>query len=320
MSESSRLYKYQQLFKARRVVSAQDLRDSLEISAATLKRDLAKLRDQMNTPIVYDRDAGGYRIDNASGLVELPGVHFSHEELLGLMTLHGLLEQLQPGLLGPKLAPLRERLDDMLRKQGLEPGTVSERVRVVHAGKREVPLHCFEAVAQATLQRKRLRIVHHNRERNERVPRDISPQQLVHYRDNWYVDARCHLRRDIRCFGIDAIESAEVLDIEADEVDPKALRRSMSASYGIFGGAPKDWAKIRFSPKRSLWVQHEQWHPEQRRWVLKDGSIELEVPYSDEREMLADVLRFGADAQVIGPQALRRQYRAVIDAMRANAT
>ena len=52
MSESSRLYKYQQLFKARRVVSAQDLRDSLEISAATLKRDLAKLRDQMNTPIV----------------------------------------------------------------------------------------------------------------------------------------------------------------------------------------------------------------------------------------------------------------------------
>lgn len=315
MSESARLYRYQQLFTSRRVMSAQDLRDKLEISPATLKRDLAKLRDQMNVPIVFDRDAGGYRIDSASGLIELPGVHFSQQELLGLLTLHGLMEQLQPGLLGPLLAPLRERLDEMLRRQGVDPGRVAERVRVVHAGKRQLPLKCFERVAQATLARRRIRIVHHNRERDERVEREISPQQLVLYRDNWYVDARCHLRRDIRCFGIDAIESAELLDTEADEVDTKALRRALGASYGIFGGVPKDWATVRFSPRRALWVRHEEWHPEQRQRLLKDGSLELSVPYSDEREMLADVLRHGADAQVISPAGLRRQYREMLSRM-----
>ncbi len=33
---------------------------------------------------------------------------------------------------------------------------------------------------------------------------------------------------------------------------------------------------------------------------LADGSIELEIPYSDERELIGDVLRFGADVRVLG--------------------
>lgn len=315
MSEADRLYRYNEIFAGRRLVTRDELLHKFEISPATLKRDLAKLRDQMNVPIVFDRDAGGYRLDSASGLVELPGVRFSPQELLALLTVHNLLDQLQPGLLGPKLAPLRERLNDMLRKQGLEPDRVTERVRVVHAGKRQVPPQCFEVVAQATLERKRLRIVHHNRQRDERTERDISPQQLVHYRDNWYVDARCHLRRDIRCFGIDAIDSAVLLEQDADEVDTRELRSAMSASYGIFGGAPKDWAKIRFSRQRALWVRHEQWHPEQRQRLNEDGTLDLELPYSDEREMLGDVLRFGPDAQVLGPVSLKRQHRALVSRM-----
>lgn len=319
MSESDRLYRYNALFANRRLVTRSEILNTLEISEATFKRDLAKLRDQMNTPIVFDREAGGYRLESGSGLVELPGVRFSPQELLALLTVHQLLDDLQPGLLGPKLAPLRERLDEMLHRQGLNPNRVSERVRVVHAGKRRLPLQCFETVAQATLERKRLHITHHNRERDERVEREISPQQLVHYRDNWYVDARCHLRRDIRCFGIDAIEQAQMLDTPADEVDTRALRKSMSASYGIFGGTPKDWAKIRFSPSRALWVRHEEWHPDQRSRLLRDGSLELEVPYSDEREMLADVLRHGPDAQLLGPAGLKRQYRALLAQMAQQA-
>jgi predicted DNA-binding transcriptional regulator YafY len=35
--------------------------------------------------------------------------------------------------------------------------------------------------------------------------REVSPQRLVHYRDNWYLDAWCHLREDVRSFSIDAI-------------------------------------------------------------------------------------------------------------------
>ena len=209
-----------------------------------------------------------------------------------------------------------QALSDLtLAAQRVLPDPVAERVRLVQAGKRKMPMNCFETVAHATLKRQRLKIVHHNRERDDRVEREISPLQLVQYRDNWYVDAVCHLRRGIRCFGIDAIESAEVLDTPADEVDIATLRKALGASYGIFGGDPKGWARIRFSPKRALWVEHEEWHPLQRKTMLKDGSLELEFPYSDEREVLADVLSFGPDARVMAPPDLKKQYKQLVAQM-----
>ena len=58
---------------------------------------------------------------------------------------------------------------------------------------------------------------------------------------------------------------------------------------------------------RARWVQDEQWHPEQKITVHKDGSLTLEVPYSDERELLADVLAFGADVKVLGPKSFKEK-------------
>ncbi len=50
MSEVVRLYQYKSLLVGRRAMSAEDLMARLEISRATLKRDIAKLRDQLHVP------------------------------------------------------------------------------------------------------------------------------------------------------------------------------------------------------------------------------------------------------------------------------
>jgi len=319
MSELSRLYRYSELLRAHRSLTAQQLQQRLEVSAATFKRDIAKMRYQLNMPIVYDRDLGGYRLDDPDDASSLPGVYFSNEELLALLTIQSMLDALQPGLLGPKLQPLRKRLDAMLHKQGLDPEELARRVRLVHAGKRQLEASHFETVAKATLERKRLQVVHFNRQRGERTTREISPQQLVHYRDNWYVDAVCHLRKDVRSFSVDAIESALLLATPADELDSGQLRARMGAAYGIFGGEPKAWAQLRFSAMRARWVQREQWHPQQKMQTLPDGALELQVPYSDERELIGDILRFGADVQVLAPAALKQRYVATLRAMLGEA-
>jgi predicted DNA-binding transcriptional regulator YafY len=223
--------------------------------------------------------------------------------------------QLEPGLLGPKLKPLQKRLDDMLASQGLDTATLTQRVRAVHAGKRRLTLTSFETVAKATLERKQVQIEHLNRQNGEIVLRDISPQQLVHYRDNWYVDAWCHLRGGLRSFSIDAIDRAQLLSKAAKDIDLISMRQQLDGGYGIFGGAPKAWAQLRFSAGRAPWVQQEIWHPEQKSQRLSDGSYELVIPYADERELIGDILRFGAEVQVIGPARLREQVKAEIDRM-----
>ena len=49
----------------------------LEVSPPTVTRDIALLRRQLNTPITFDREAGGYRLDRGQSLpgaqLEIPG-------------------------------------------------------------------------------------------------------------------------------------------------------------------------------------------------------------------------------------------------------
>lgn len=316
MSEIDRLYSYRTLLTGRRAVPRHEILSKLEISLATFKRDLAKLRDRLNIPIVFDRDLGGYKLEVADSREELPGLWFSQEEILALLTIQNMIGQLEPGILGPKLKPLQKRLDEMLTSQGLNSQTLAQRVRLVHAGKRRLQLKCFEIVAKATLERLQLRIRHFNRQSGETLQRIISPQQLIHYRDNWYVDAWCHLRKGLRSFAIDAIGECELLEDEAKEFDPEMVRENMQDGYGIFGGRVKDWAKLKFSPERSRWVQFEEWHPDQRKEINEDGSVVMEIPYSDEREILGDILRYGSDVEVLSPTNLRTSVLMAVEKMK----
>ena len=50
--------------------------------------------------------------------------------------------------------------------------------------------------------------------------------------------------------------------------------------------------------------------------MAPDGSYVLELPYSDERELVGDILRHGADCEVLHPPELRHK---VAEALRQAA-
>jgi predicted DNA-binding transcriptional regulator YafY len=305
MAQFDRVYQYKSIFNRKRAVSKHELLAELEISEATFKRDLDKMRDFYNYDIVYDRFENVYKLQNEDQAYELPGLVFTQKELLALLTIQSMITELEPGLLGPKLQPLQERMADLLASEGLDSTSLTKRVRVVHAGKRHLELKCFQSLAKATLERKKVHIHHFNRQRGETTERTISPQQLVHYRDNWYVDAWCHARNKLLNFSVDAITHCDILEDGAKEVSQKDIKVIMQSGYGIFGGEANHWAKLKFSTVRARWVQAEEWHPEQKGTVHKDGTYTLEFPYSDERELLGDILRFGNDVEVLEPKTLR---------------
>ena len=178
MSEIMRLYRYKSLLSSRTAVSAEALMTALEVSRATLKRDMAKLRDQLHVPITYNRELGGYQMVQGHTDSELPGLWFSQEEILSLVTIQHLLEQLEPGLLGAKLKPLQDRLAQLMDKHGLASQNVAQRIRIVHAGKRKVVAKSFELVAAATFAAKRLKIWHFNRQNGITTEREVL--SLIH--------------------------------------------------------------------------------------------------------------------------------------------
>src|SRR5512134_3497592 len=308
MDRTERFYKIQRLLQARGTVRLADLLRELGVSRATFKRDLEYMRDRMNAPIEWDREKRGYHfVEAAAGAprYELPGLWFSPEEMRALLTMQHLLASLQPGLLEPHVKPLLARLRAALGAGEHPADEIERRIRIIHLGARRLAVPHFERVASAVLNRRRLHIAYVSRGSNQRTEREISPQRLVHYRENWYCDAWCHLREDIRSFAVDAIQSAEPVDRKARNVAERDLDEVLAAGYGIFSGRKTTWAKLRFTPERARWVAAEAWHPQQKSRTEADGSYVLEVPFSDHRELAMDILRHGSHVEVLEPASLR---------------
>lgn len=311
MDRTERFYKIDRLLRTHRVVPLDWFLEELEVSRATFKRDLEYLRDRLNAPIEYDRDAGGYRFaapqeDPAPYM--LPGIWFNPEECLALLTLWRLVSEMEPRLLGPHIEPLRERLTRLLGERA-PLDEVLARIRVLPMGRRRHRLQHFEICATAVTQRRRLALDYYVRERDELTQRTVSPQRLVYYRDNWYLDAWCHKANALRSFAVDAMRQARQLDEPAHEVAANELDTILGAGYGIFNGPVRAVVRLRFAAGRARWVAREIWHPQQKHSFEADGSYVLELPYADKRELLMDILKYGPDVEVLAPGELRAEVQ-----------
>lgn len=321
MSKFDEIYRLHRLLDGRRVgISRSELIGAHGFARSTLSRLIADLRNKMGAPLVHNPERGGYRYDTADGRHPMPGLWFTADELLALLSLKHLLAHLEPGLLDDHLRPLQTRIDQLLASQHLDVAAAPARIRIrTAAARRKNPQH-FQVVAGAVLQRHRLRIDYYSRERDDTTRREISPQRLTHYRDNWYLDAWCHEKKAVRRFAVESIRAVEPLAKAARTVAEATLDRELGSSYGIFAGKPCAVAVLRFTARRARWVADETWHGQQQGHWLPDGRYGLCIPYSDPRELLMDILKYGADVEVIAPGELReavakllgdaaRQYR-----------
>ena len=322
-NNTARLYRIETLIRSRGHVSFKTLLEELEVSPATLKRDLEYLRSRLGAPIEYDRELNGYRFGStacAGPRHELPGLWFDEAELYSLLMAQQLLAGLDSdGLLSRHLQPLLDRIHELLKSgtAAADAGAgeaaaerLMKRVKIVSALRRPVPSRFFERVSTALLARQRLQLRYLTRARREVGEREVSPQRLVHYRNTWYLDAWCHRVDALRRFALDAIEDATVLsDKPARAIAMKKVQGAMDAGYGIYAGGTQRWAVLRFNAQAAQWVSREEWHPAQQGCWLDDGRYELRLPYVDDTELVMDVLRQGEQVQVVAPPELVRAVR-----------
>ena len=323
MRQFDRIYRLYQIIRARRhPVSMAVLRQRLECSESTVKRAIRDLR-VLDAPLEYDAERGGYYFDERGGeRYELPGLWFNDRELHSLLVIDEVLHGLRSDLLETHLVPLRARIRALLERGAPGGEELRRRVRVPGIGARRVDGDVFRTVSSALFLRRRLRVTYHARSTDQRTERTLSPQRLVYYRNNWYLDAWCHLRRGLRNFSLDRIRPHATLTVAAREVGDRQLDAAVGGTYGIFAGQPKHFARIRFSAAAAEWVAAEKWHADQRGASLPasrdgdGGGYELEVPYDNPVELVMDILRHGPDAEVIAPPELRDLVRQRLNAAR----
>jgi predicted DNA-binding transcriptional regulator YafY len=312
MDRTERFYKIDTLLHVNAAVPIERFLSELEVSRATFKRDIEYMRDRLNAPIEWDRSLGGYRYANkqTGKQQSLPGLWFNASEAYALLMMQALLSEMQPGLLGPHIAPLKARLRAVIESGQHAAVDVESRVKLLNVAARPVADKHFEVVAAALLGRQRLQIRYYSRARNDFSEREVSPQLLLHHRGNWYLGALCHQQNAMRSFSMDAIDRVALLAKSSKSVAKKELDGFVGQGYGIFAGSKVQWAKLRFTQERARWVSRELWHPKQKLTPQADGSLVMEVPFTDVRELSMDILRQGRHVEVLEPPELRDQVAA----------
>ena len=314
MDRYERILSLHRILKASRYpVPLTRLREELSCSRATIYRDIAFLRDALGAPIESDPEQAAVRYDaKEADRFELPGLWLTSEELASLLALNELLGRADPGVLAGALAPFRARIEGLLSDQASGRRLPLERIRVISSGARTLDQAVFRAVAGALFGRKRLKFEYRARTTDTLTTREVSPQRLTHYRDNWYLDAWDHARDAMRSFALDRMREAHAVEAAALDREVAELDEHLASSYGIFSGPPKAWATIRFSEHAARWVADERWHSQQQGQWRPDGRYELKLPYSNSRELLMDVLKYGPEAEIVSPVSLREEMRILL--------
>lgn len=307
MDKFDRIYAVHNILsRARYPVARVDIENKLECKRATVGRTIAYMQEFLGAPIKYDAKLNGWYYDKKAGEhpYELPGLWFNAHELQALATLSQLLGDLQPGLLEEQLRPFQKRIQQLLDNKQFGKTDFTKAIRLLGIGVRNGGEH-FQKVAEAVLQRKQLSITYHSRTDGLSRERVISPQRIIRYRDNWYLDAYCHLRNELRNFAIDRIKAISPTDEKAKHIKERELDEYFAESYGIFAGKSDKTAVLHFTPYRARWVAEETWHPKQQGQFLENGHYELRIPYGKAEELIMDILKYGPDVEVIEPQSLR---------------
>jgi predicted DNA-binding transcriptional regulator YafY len=309
MDRTERFYKIESLLASRTTINTKIFLETLGVSRATFRRDLDYMRDRLGTPIVWDQKTLGYRLVKEQGdenKTSLPGLWLSNQEIYSLLSLIRLQSNLQATtVFGGQVSVVRKRLEEMLLADGKDPKRLDFKVRILSMAAPSVDQSTFDTITNALITKKQLYFINFNRYSSVKTCRTVSPQRLIHHKDAWYLDTWCHDKHGFRTFSVDNMTNATLSDNDLLNFSEDELKREFETTYGVFGGAERATAKLKFTPFKARWISKETWHPNQKSHFDTNGYYFIELPYRDDKELICDVLRHGPDCEVLEPEELK---------------
>jgi predicted DNA-binding transcriptional regulator YafY len=224
---------------------------------------------------------------------------------------------------GALKSSLRKFLDQVFSLHAFSPAlsldALHRKVSVKNIEYYRTDERVYHQVLDALLHDRPLRIEYHSPHTGNRTRRDILPLHLLAYMGTWHLIAHCTLRDGLRDFALSRIRSlAPAAGPVTVPADCPSLKDYLREHFGILRGPESHEVAIRFAPAIAPWIREQVWHPRQVLTPEPDGALTLRFPASDLREVKREVLRYGAQAQVLAPPALREEIREEINKMQKN--
>ncbi len=309
---ASRLLSLLLLLQSRGRMTAQELADELEVSVRTVYRDVESL-GASGVPVYADRGpAGGYQLLDGYR-TRLTGLTGDEAGTLFLAGVPGPAAELGLGsVLAAAELKLRASLPGELADRA---DRVRERFHLDAPGwfRADEPTPHLAVVADAVWSSRQLSVRYRRWKAPREVSRTLSPLGVVLKAGRWYLVARARDR--VTAYRVANILDAVVLDDEAERpagFDLATFWQEWTDRYesSVYVASATVRLTVRalelmafvFPPEMSRRARSAAGAPDDTGWLI------TEVPIESIRHGHIELLKLGADAEVLAPAELRERF------------
>ncbi len=296
--------------KSGRFPNATKLAKRFEVSKKTAQRDIDFMRDRLSCPLQYNNNDKGYYYEEDS--FNLPLTYLSSDELTSLLLVKKMLQDTGGPFIKNELASIVKKISGILEKHAAISESIDRAFSFELIKQLPVEDKVFKSVLWACLQRKQLDFTYYSPGRDEYNNRVVDPYHALNYMGTFYVIAYCNLRKKLRSFVLGRISNLKVLDSTFTVKKDFNIKKYLQSSFGIYKGKPREVVTLRFSPRKARWIKGQHWHRDQKTRTLEDGSLELSFPVASFLEIEMEVLRHGADVEVVSPKSFRERIKSTV--------
>ena len=291
-----------------RVPTLSILAQKFGVSTKTIQRDVSFMKKELNLPIRYSRDFGGYRY--VEEVIDMPAMKLSREEIFALLVARSSIEQYQGSAFEDPLKSFFKKLLSHLTPLDLSKiEGVNECVSYIPNGVSTTSYATLEILGRACRDRRAIEVSYRAASTKKVKIRKLHPRHLVNYAGNWYLLASNEKAKNVACFHL-ARMGNEIKLLE--KFTPKSefnLGESRKHAFGAYLGEREFKVRIRFDEVSAPYVSEKKWNATQVVKPRKDGGLDFSITVCDLTEIKAWILSWGRHARAMQPRELTRQIR-----------
>ena len=282
-----------------------------ETSAASINRDIAMMRDQLNAPIEYSALHRGFYYSKKT--FRLPAGYASAGDMLALGMARNLLSLYKGSPMYKSVSDLLEGITAPLDAEG-KAGWYESRIVVPSVASAPVDEEIWNTVISGLRKNKVLSFEYQGVHDKDHLQRRVHPYQLLFDTGAWFLLGYSEERDDVRLFSLSRMRN--VVTTPDSFFMPKNFdyRSEANSYFGLFMGDKNYKVSIAVYGEAVPWVKERKWAADQKIKETKDGII-LSFTSNQLDKILQWVLGRGVLARPLAPEALVRDWEKHVQGM-----
>ncbi len=332
--KDERLKWFHQEVAAGNYPTATTLARHFSISVSTAQRDIETLKKEHGAPLAYDRKHQGYHYTNPLfalerdepapkarsdfGLARTEPVEggLTQGELVSILVADVLHKQYRTA---PFYEAVRSAFDKVAASLGDSASYDQDSLeRILELELEPFPtldLGIFDALLKAISWRETVVLKYFSGQKATVTSKPCDPLHVINYKDNWYLVAFCHEKRDYRDFLVNRVLSVEFTGTNFPPYKNFNIEKHKRESQLFRGMESPVEVVMEFDKFAAHWIRLRPVHRTQKIVERADGSLEISFRVYSYENLLRWVLSFGEHARVLAPLDLQERVHKTISRM-----